>query len=223
MSRDRDLQASFETASDADVPAMERALAAFLRAAGLAEAAQGEAPAKTAAAWAGSLIDGYGRDPAELLRPTWPDRAGQLVSITGIPFVSVCEHHLLPFFGHVHVVYLPGGRLTGLSRVEEMVHALAHRLQLQERLGEQIVSTLQETLEARGAGCAIEAEHLCVFARGKRQRGTVTRTLAWAGEFGDDAAWQDRCLRWLTPAFAGGAVESAGPRETVHSSEGDRA
>lgn len=181
---------------------MASALAAFLTAAGLPEAARGEAPARTAAAWAHHLIEGYARDPIAILEPTWPDDTGQLVSITGIPFVSVCEHHLLPFFGRAHVVFLPDGRLTGLSRIEEMVQVLAHRLQLQERLGQQVVDRLVEATGAVGAGCAIEAEHLCVFARGRRQRGTVTRTLAWAGDFENDPAWQDRCLRWLTPAFA---------------------
>lgn len=220
MSRERVPEPPDERVGHPDRAAMEKALGDFLRAAGLPRAAEGTAPAKTASAWADHLLEGYERDPGGLLEPTWPDRAGQLVSITGIPFVSVCEHHLLPFFGHVHVVYLPDGRLTGLSRVEEMVQALARRLQLQERLGEQIAGTLAETVGAQGVGCAIEAEHLCVFARGKRQRGTVTRTLAWAGRFVDDVDWQDRCLRWLTPALgAGSERERLDDHEATESSD----
>lgn len=193
-----------------DPAAMARALADFLAAAGLPEAAAGKAPERTAEAWADQLLDGYARDPVEVLRPTWPDRGGKLVSVTGIPFVSVCAHHLLPFFGMAHVAYLPGGQLTGLSRIEEMVRCLSRRLQLQERLGEEVAAALVEGTGARGAVCVLEAEHLCVFARGRRQRGPVTRTLAFAGELASDQTWQDRCLRWLAPALGARGAASAG-------------
>lgn len=200
MRRDPE-QVAAAAAGEPDVERMERAVAEFLRAAGFPDEAEGAAPARTAKAWAEHLLSGYATDPVEVLHPTWPDRGGQLISVTGISFVSVCAHHLLPFFGRAHVAYLPGEQLTGLSRIEEMVYSLSRRLQLQERLGEEIAETLVRGVEARGAACALEAEHLCVFARGRRQRGTMTRTLAFAGELADDPAWQDRCLAWLTPAL----------------------
>lgn len=178
---------------------MREAMTAFLRAAGLPEAAAGEAPARASEAWAESLLCGYQRDPVEILRPTWPERCGDLVAVSPIPFVSVCSHHLLPFFGRAHVVYLPGQELTGLSRIEEMVHCLSRRLQLQERLGEQINEAMMAGVGARGAACLLDAEHLCVFARGQRQRGTSTRTVAFAGEFVSDLRLQDQSLALLAP------------------------
>ncbi len=176
---------------------MERAWAEFLAAAGLLEAAAGEAPARAAEAWMESLLSGYDCDPVALLQPTWPERSGSIIAVSGIPFVSVCAHHLLPFFGQAHVAYLPAEELTGLSRIEEMVGCLSRRLQLQERLGEEIVEALTRGVRARGAACVLEAEHLCVFARGRRQRGTVTRSVAFTGAFRDDHQLQDRCLRLL--------------------------
>lgn len=176
---------------------MERAFAEFLAAAGLPQEAAGGAPERAAEAWIDSLLSGYRRDPVELLRPTWPERSGSIIAVSAIPFVSVCAHHLLPFFGLAHVAYLPREELTGLSRIEEMVACLSRRLQLQEKLGEEIVEALMKGVCARGAACVLEAEHLCVFARGRRQRGTVTRSVAFAGAFRDDHQLQDRCLRLL--------------------------
>jgi len=109
----------------------------------------------------------------------------------------VCSHHLLPFFGQAHVAYLPGERLLGLGRIEELVYCLSRRLQLQERLGQEIVTRLADELGARGAACILEAEHLCVFARGKRQRGPVARTTAFAGDLRDDQAFRQQCLGLL--------------------------
>jgi len=187
----------------ADAAAMTDALAGFLEAAGLREDAAGEAPERTALAWRDHLLAGYALDPVAVLQPAWPDRAGQLVTLSRVPFVSVCAHHLLPFFGRAHVAYLPGGKLTGLSRIEDLVHCLSRRLQVQERLGEEIAEALCEGVEARGAACVLEAEHLCVFARGKA-RGTITRTFAFTGELAEDGTLQDRCLAWLLADTPGG-------------------
>ena len=188
---------------EVDVGGMTRALSGFLEAAGLPEDAAGEAPERTALAWRDHLLAGYALDPVAVLQPAWPDRAGQLVTMSRVPFVSVCAHHLLPFFGRAHVAYLPGDKLTGLSRIEDLVHCLSRRLQVQERLGEEIAEALHEGVEARGAACVLEAEHLCVFARGKA-RGTITRTFAFTGELAEDATLQDRCLAWLLADTPGG-------------------
>lgn len=192
-----------------DVEAMTRALARFLEAAGLPAAASGDAPARASAAWVESLLCGYDKEPIELLRPTWPEPSGDLVAVTRIPFVSVCEHHLLPFFGLAHVAYLPDQELTGLSRLEEMVFALSRRLQLQERLGEEICETLMHGVAARGAACILDAEHLCVFARGRRRRGTLTRSVAFAGDLSTDHRLQDRCLTLLSGAGAAAIGEES--------------
>ncbi|MFW6198220.1 MAG: GTP cyclohydrolase I [Acidobacteriota bacterium] len=182
---------------DVDFEGVRAAMEALLRSAGLDEAADGNAPDKAASAWSDHLLVGYGSDPVEVLRPTWPDRSGHMVTVRGIPFVSVCAHHLLPFFGKAYVAYLPDTQLTGLSRIEKMIHCLSRRLQLQERLGEEIADALVEATGARGVACVLEAEHMCVFARGQRQRGTDTQTFCFRGELERDPTLQERSLRWL--------------------------
>ena len=176
---------------------MTIALADFLSAAGHPELAAGQAPRLAATAWADELLTGYTTDPVSTLLPAWDDHAGELVCVTEIAFVSGCAHHMLPFFGRAHVGYLPGTQLTGLSRIEELVRCLSRRWQLQERLGEEIVETIMAAIDARGAACVIEAEHLCAFARGNRQRGAVTRTFAFRGALHEDRQLQERCLRWF--------------------------
>lgn len=180
-----------------DRDAMQVAMAQFLTAAGLADVAASDAAARSAEAWADALLVGYQTEPATVLECTFDEVDGDLVTLSSIPFVSVCSHHLLPFFGQAHVAYLPGERLLGLGRIEDLVHCLSRRLQLQERLGQEIVSHLADQLGARGVACVLEAEHLCVFARGKRQRGPIARTTAFAGDLRDDRAFRQQCLALL--------------------------
>ena len=203
-----------------DQEAMRTAMVHFLAAAGLPEDAAGEAPVNAAKAWVNDLLSGYSTDPRTVLKPTWPERSGDIITITSIPFVSVCAHHVLPFFGHAHVAYLPDKRLTGLSRIEELVRCLSRRLQMQERLGEQIAEELMSGVAALGAACVLEAEHLCVFARGRRQRGSVTRTAAFLGSLATDERLQDSCMAWLRPA---GSIEreQSEPHVAVCNRSGD--
>jgi len=187
-----------------DRGAMKVAMTQFLAAAGHADAAASDAPARSAEAWADELLSGYQTDPATILECTFDELDGDLVTLSSIPFVSVCSHHVLPFFGQAHVAYLPGERLLGLGRMEELVYCLSRRLQLQERLGQEIAAHLADGVGARGAACVLEAEHLCVFARGKRQRGPVARTTAFAGDLRDDRDFRQQCL-----ALLGGFVADA--------------
>ena len=182
-------------ASKMDVEAMRKALAEFLRAAGLPEAAEGDAPGKAAEAWAGQLLSGYGRDPVETLGATWPDDSSEMVVVTDISFVSVCAHHLLPFYGIAHVAYLPGGRLAGLSRLTSLVDCLARRLQIQEQLSEQVCETLMQGAGARGAACLVLAAHDCVGARKLEHRGARVQTLAYRGEFAGDPVLRNEFLQ----------------------------
>jgi GTP cyclohydrolase I len=179
----------------ADTEAMAAALAEFLRAAGLPEAAGGEAPGKAAAAWAEELLAGYRTDPQSIVGKTWPDEAQEMVAVNRIPFVSVCAHHLLPFYGEAHLAYLPGGKLTGLSRLTALVDCLARRLQVQERLTEEICDALMGGLGARGAACLLVASHDCVGARRLEHRGSKVQTLAYRGVFADQPALQESFLR----------------------------
>lgn len=196
MSEDeRGATEALETRPEPDREAMARAVADFLRAAGLTEAASGDAPARTARAWAEELLSGYQRDPLEVLENTWPDQTGDIVSLCGVPFVSVCAHHLLPFYGTACLAYLPAGRLTGLSRLANLVETLSRRLQVQERLTEEVADALMEGLSPRGAAVLVEATHDCVGARNLQHRDATVQTAAYRGDFMDDAALQDRFLR----------------------------
>jgi GTP cyclohydrolase I len=192
-------------AADAvDLDRMAASIAEFLSAAGLPERVWSGAPEKTAQAWSEVLLSGYRKDPATILGQSWPDRTGELVTMRSVPFVSVCEHHLLPFYGEAHLAYLPDGQLTGLSRLAALVDCLARRLQVQERLTEQLVDVLMESLQPKGAACILEAVHDCVGARTLQHRGSKVQTVAYRGEFKEDPALQDRFLRLVL----GGGVPS---------------
>jgi len=178
-----------------DLDAMASSIAEFLTAAGLPGAAASTAPQKTAEAWAEVLLAGYRQDPATILGQSWPDQTGELVTMGAVPFVSVCEHHLLPFYGEAHLAYLPDGHLTGLSRLAALVDCLARRLQVQERLTEQLVDVVMDSLQPKGAACILEAVHDCVGARTLQHRGSRVQTVAYRGDFADNPGLQDRFLR----------------------------
>jgi GTP cyclohydrolase IA len=132
---------------------------------------------------------------AELLAPptfdptSFPNDEGydQLVLARDIPFHSLCQHHLLPFHGVAHVGYLPGGRILGLSKLARVVELFARRLQVQERLTQQVADWLDQQLAPRGVGVVLEAEHLCMSQRGVRAQGARTVTSALRGQLRDDA------------------------------------
>jgi GTP cyclohydrolase I len=132
---------------------------------------------------------------AELLTPrpfdptTFPNDEGYdgLVLARDIPFQSLCQHHLLPFHGVAHVGYLPGGRILGLSKLARVVELFARRLQVQERLTQQVADWLDQQLAPRGVGVVLEAEHLCMSQRGVRAQGSRTVTSALRGQLRDDA------------------------------------
>jgi len=122
------------------------------------------------------------------------ERYDELVVVRGIPFHSLCEHHLLPFHGHAHLAYLPGERIVGLSKLGRVVEVHARRLQLQERLTTQIADWLERELQPRGIGVVIEAEHLCMSLRGVQKPGTTTITSALRGLVKDDLRTREEFL-----------------------------
>jgi len=124
--------------------------------------------------------------PSAFLPTTFPNDEGydELVVARQVPFRSLCEHHLLPFFGTAHVGYLPGSRIIGLSKLARVVEHFASGLQVQERLTQQVADWLQGNLDARGVGVVVEAEHLCMNLRGVRARGSRTVTSALRGSCG---------------------------------------
>jgi GTP cyclohydrolase I len=183
----------------ADRVRLRRAAEEFVRALGVIDdpALLAETADRITEAWAGDLLGGYRLDPHALLEPVPLDGEGGLVLVRGIEFTSFCVHHLLPFTGLAHVAYLPSDRITGLSKIARLVDALARRLQIQERLTRQIVEAIETRLAPRGAGAVVEAEHLCMTARGVRSRGSRVVTTAWAGSLAQSAAEREPVLRAL--------------------------
>ena len=134
------------------------------------------------------LTEGYGMDPAEIVGDAlFNEDYDDMVVVRGVNFFSLCEHHLLPFFGRVHVAYLPKGKVVGLSKVPRIVDAFAHRLQLQERLTRQIAEALNQVLEPNGVAVVVEARHLCMEMRGVEKQDSDTLTSCMLGTFRDDA------------------------------------
>jgi GTP cyclohydrolase I len=130
------------------------------------------------------LTAGYHVDPGRLLNGAVFDvEYSEMVVVRNIPFSSLCEHHLLPFFGHAAVAYIPRGRVVGLSKIPRIVEMYARRLQVQERLTQQVADLLMDRLDPKGVGVVMEATHLCAVMRGIRKPGTVMTTSAVLGLF----------------------------------------
>jgi len=129
------------------------------------------------------LFGGLAIDPYEFLRVGFDERHEEMVILKDIPFYSLCEHHLLPFFGRVHVGYVPNGRVAGLSKLARVVDAFARRPQLQERLTSQVADCILEALKPDGVAVVMEAEHLCLSFRGVKKPGTRVVTSAMRGQF----------------------------------------
>jgi GTP cyclohydrolase I len=153
-----------------------------------------ETPRRVAQAWAEDLLDGYGRDPAEILSEPLPSAGRDLVAVTGIDYHSVCPHHLLPSRGVAHVAYVPGGKVVGFGQLVRLVDALAHRLVLEEDLAREVADALVRHLGARGAACLLEAEQLCMTVRGEKRAGARAHAEAWAGVLAKDGALRKRFL-----------------------------
>ena len=134
------------------------------------------------------LTQGYQQDPAEILnRAVFEESYDEMVLVKDIDFYSLCEHHLLPFFGRAHVAYIPNGRIVGLSKMPRMVEMFARRLQVQERLTQQIAQTLEEVLNPRGVAVVVEAIHLCMMMRGVEQQNAFAITSSMRGAFSEDS------------------------------------
>ena len=127
---------------------------------------------------------GYRMDPASIIESAvFTEEYSEMVIVKDIEVYSICEHHLLPFFGKAHVAYIPNGKLTGLSKIARVVDVLGRRFQVQERLTCQIRDVMQETLDPLGVAVVIEAKHLCMMMRGIQKQNSETTTSAFIGEF----------------------------------------
>lgn len=130
------------------------------------------------------LTQGYGQDAYAILESArFHEEVSEMVIVKDIELYSMCEHHMLPFFGKAHVAYIPNGYITGLSKIARVVDVYSRRLQVQERLTHQIMKAIKETLHPLGVAVVIEASHLCMMMRGVQKQNSVTTTSAFWGEF----------------------------------------
>ncbi|MDE5987183.1 MAG: GTP cyclohydrolase I FolE [Prevotella sp.] len=130
------------------------------------------------------LTKGYGQDPKAVLeKALFHEKYSHMVIVKDINFYSMCEHHMLPFYGKAHVAYIPNGTITGLSKIARVVEIFARRLQVQERMTHQIMEVIQETLHPMGVMVVIEAAHMCMQMRGVEKQNSITTTSAFSGVF----------------------------------------
>ena len=175
--------------------AAEEAVSTLLRFIGEDPSREGlaDTPARVVRAWR-EMTAGYQEDPAEILSRTFDESSDELIMLRGISFYSMCEHHLLPFYGEACVGYLPG-KVVGISKLARLVNCFAHRLQVQERMTRQIADAIEAHLDARGVGVILRAHHLCMGCRGVRQQDTDMVTSAMLGTLRTDATSRSEFLR----------------------------
>jgi GTP cyclohydrolase IA len=205
-----------QTRRGPSAPAAADAIARFLDAMGLPADVRGAAdladtPRRVAEAWLEDLVDGYGRDPAEILAGGLPSAGRDLVAVTGIDYHSVCPHHLLPSRGVAHVAYVPGGKVVGFGQLVKLVDALAHRLVLEEDLARDVAEALVRHVGARGAACVLEAEQLCMTVRGEKRAGARAHAEAWVGTLAKGGAARRR-FDDLVAKYGRGRGPGRGPR-----------
>lgn len=157
-------------------------------------------PQRAAKAW-NFLTSGYEQDPVELLKSAVFDEAySSLVLVRDVEFYSLCEHHLLPFFGRAHVAYVPDGRIVGLSKVPRMLDAIARRLQVQERMTQEAANAISAALQPKGVAVWIEASHMCMMMRGVEKQGSTTATSVFTGVFETDERLRQQFLAGIRGA-----------------------
>lgn len=145
------------------------------------------------------LTSGYQQDAAKILRGAmFKEEYSEIVIVKDIELYSMCEHHILPFFGKAHVAYIPNGHIVGLSKIPRVVDVFARRLQVQERLTHQVLDAIQETLNPLGVAVVIEARHMCMMMRGVQKQNSATTTSAFTGVFKDDEKTRNEFLKLVS-------------------------
>jgi GTP cyclohydrolase I len=146
-----------------------------------------DTPNRVVKSW-GKLFEGYSKDPKDILTTFEANGYDEIVLLKDIEMYSMCEHHMLPFFGKAHVAYLPSDKVIGISKLARLVDIFARRLQIQERIGDQVTTAIMELLGARGAACIIEAQHMCMKMRGVEKQNSIMSTSSMKGVFIDNPA-----------------------------------
>lgn len=159
-------------------------------------------PQRVAKAWE-FFTKGYQEDIDKVLNGAiFHEKYSEMVIVKDINFFSMCEHHLLPFYGKAHVAYIPNGKIVGLSKVPRIVEVFSRRLQVQERMTQQIADTIFEALEPDGVGVVIEAHHLCMMMRGVEKQNSAATTSAMLGSFRDDERTRNEFLQLINSKLA---------------------
>lgn len=148
------------------------------------------------------LTEGYKQDPRALIEnAVFTDKYDEMVIVKDISLFSLCEHHMLPFHGTAHVAYLPKGRIVGISKIARMVEIFARRLQVQERLTQQIADTLYDILKPRGVGVVVQAQHLCMQMRGVQKQEAKVVTSAMLGAFRNQQSTREEFINLIKPGL----------------------
>jgi GTP cyclohydrolase I len=154
-------------------------------------------PARVARAWQ-YFTQGYTEDPREILNEAlFEEGYNEMVLVRDIDFYSMCEHHMLPFFGRAHVAYIPDGRVVGLSKLARLVDMYSRRLQVQERLTNEVADEIAKVLQPKGVAVVMEAQHLCMMMRGVQKQNSYTVTSAMLGEFESDPKTRSEFMELL--------------------------
>ncbi|MGB6122472.1 MAG: GTP cyclohydrolase I FolE [Bacteroidota bacterium] len=149
------------------------------------------------------LTQGYSQDVREVLNgAVFKEKYNEMVIVKEIDFFSMCEHHMLPFYGRAHVAYIPSGKILGLSKIPRIVEVFSRRLQVQERMTQQIADTLYEALNPDGVGVVIEARHMCMMMRGVEKQNSLATTSAMLGSFRDDVKTRQEFLTLINSDLA---------------------
>ncbi len=152
-----------------------------------------DTPRRVVKSW-NELYSGYSRTPADILTTFSADGYDQIVLLKDIEMFSMCEHHMLPFFGKAHVAYIPGDKIIGISKLARLVDIFSRRLQIQERIGEQVTSALMTYLQPKGAACIIEAAHMCMRMRGVGKQESTMVTSSLKGVFMEKQAAREELM-----------------------------
>ncbi len=151
------------------------------------------------------LTKGYHEDVGEVVKGAiFSEKYSEMVVVKDIDFFSMCEHHMLPFFGRAHVAYIPNGKILGLSKIPRIVEVFSRRLQVQERMTQQIAETLYSSLNPDGVGVVIEARHMCMMMRGIEKQNSVATTSAMLGVFREDMRTRQEFLHLIESNLVGG-------------------
>ena len=159
-------------------------------------------PHRVAKAWE-FLTSGYHQDVKKILNgAVFKEKYNEMVIVKDIDFFSLCEHHMLPFYGKAHIAYIPNGKILGLSKIPRIVEVFSRRLQVQERMTQQIAETLYTALEPDGVAVVVEARHLCMMMRGVEKQNSVATTSAMFGSFREDERTRNEFLNLLSSKLA---------------------